>query len=160
MGGHLAPRLRKQPAPADTTTAPPSSHLSVDRRVVEHRQGSGVPASTTNNHRVPQLPPKPAAPPPASTVPQTDEEIEQMAKRLKAARTAAPSVKLAPLPTAGRSTARRNIPAATAPRLPDLSAVSSEQLFLRGLLAVDVKDVRRCASHLYQLFVRLKLQLL
>ena len=92
----------------------------------------------------------------ATMVPKTDEDIERMAKRLKAAHTVPD--KLAPpkvsLPSTAVASARRNfIPSAAAP-MPDLAAVSSESLFLRGLLATDLKKIKRCASF-SDVFVRL-----
>lgn len=102
------------------------------------------------NHRPPP-PPNPAPQRPTTTVPKTDAEIERMAQKLKQSHTAGATVKLAPLPsatTAGRSSGTgtaRKVSAATAARLPDLAAVSSETLFLRGLLAADLTEVKRCA---------------
>ena len=157
----MAPRLRKRDGPNAPTPTPRSLNLSISAAAQaavrsQHRQGTGAAAGTAHRPLPTRVPPKPAVPPMATMVPKTDEDIERMAKRLKAAHTVPD--KLAPpkvsLPSTAVASARRNfIPSAAAP-MPDLAAVSSESLFLRGLLATDLKKIKRCASF-SDVFVRL-----
>lgn len=150
VGKSLAPRLRNRTALGDTAPAPrplPPTAPAATRAPLtsQHRQGTGAAAATA--HR--QVAPKP---PTSTTVPKTDEDIQRMAKMLKDAQKAPenlPPPKLTAslsLPSTGMGAARRAVPAASARVMPDLSAVSSESIFLRGLLAANPKDIRRCAS--------------
>jgi hypothetical protein len=137
--GTAAPRLRKRPTDLDTDA---NAVLSIQRR----QENGGLARVTSNmiptSNQVPRIPPKPDAPPSTSAVPKSDEEIERVAKRLKAAYEAAPTVKLAPLPAARMATARRNMTTAAAARMPDLAPVSSEKKFLWGLLATDLQKLK------------------